>query len=109
MLVLILVIGVSRMSGKDELAEPKDVVEQGKQAVPTAVERKLTIYAPGVEDAVLVLANGMEFPLPYVIHGRNGEIVEFTIRAEGYVEKQEIIELNHRRNSFESNLQKINE
>lgn len=108
-LIIILSIGIARIPGTNEQREPAVPGAVGGQSLPAANERKISIYAPGVEDAILVYPNGTEYPLPHVIHGSNGEIVEFTIRAEGYIEKHEIIELNHRRNSFECNLQKINE
>lgn len=108
-LLALLTIGISQIPRRPDIPKPKDPAVSKEDPVVTADQRKVKIYVPGVENAVLVLPGGIQHPVPYEISGKNGDIVEFTIRAEGYFDKHERIELNHRRNSFECNLQKINE
>ncbi len=76
--------------------------------VPTD-QRKIKIYVPGVQNALLTLPNGITQKIPCEISGKIGEMIEFTIRANGYADKHERIGINHRRSSYECNLQKINE
>jgi len=78
-----------------------------EQPTVSTNQRNVKINVPGVENAMIILANGEQHPAPYVINGKDGDVVEFTIRADGYTDKQERIELNHRRSSFEYRLEKL--
>jgi len=108
-LLAILIIGVSKIPSQPDNPVKPAPGGSTEQTNVVADQRKVKIYVPGVQHAVVILSNGVQQPVPYEISGKNGEIVEFTIRAAGYVDKHERIELNHRRNSFECNLQKIND
>ena len=108
-LLVIIITGIYQLSKKPEKQE---IEEPGQPAVNTilpAEQRKIKIYVPGVQNAVIILRDGKRQPVPFEISGRSGDIVEFTIQADGYIDKHERIEISHRRSSYECNLQKIND
>ncbi len=108
-LLSLLLIGVSQIGKQTDKEETKEAVKPVENSITPAAQRKIKIYVPGVEEAAIIFANGEQHPLPYEISGKSGDIVEFTIRAHGYADKHERIEISHRRSSYECNLQKIND
>lgn len=112
--IALMIIGIIQLTrnsaptqtGGDDIQQDKPGIE--KPAIIPANQRNIKIYVPGVENAMIILSNGEQHAAPYVISGKDGDVVEFTIRANGYMERQERIELNHRRSSFEYSLEKMN-
>ncbi len=112
--IAVMIIGIIQLTrtpaptqtGGDDIQQDKPGIE--KPAIIPANQRNIKIYVPGVENAMIILSNGEQHAAPYVISGKDGDVVEFTIRANGYMERQERIELNHRRSSFEYSLEKMN-
>lgn len=70
--------------------------------------QSVKINVPGIENAFIILENGQTVKLPYEIMGKKGEKVSFTLKADGYKEKKVEMQINHRRNSYEYNLEKNN-
>jgi eukaryotic-like serine/threonine-protein kinase len=108
-LVAILITGVSQLTKQTDKPEIDEPDKPAVNTIAPAEQRKIKIYVPGVQNAVLILPNREPQPVPYEISGKSGDIVEFTIHADGYVDKTERIEISHRRSSYECNLQKIND
>lgn len=73
----------------------------------SALVHRVKITVPGVEDARLTFPNGQTMPLPYEVSGVQGNIIEFTLHADGYSDKKVEMEINNRRNSYEYRLEKI--
>lgn len=96
--ILILVKGIDKpvIEGKDEQNQPLAPVES------------IRINVPSVENAIIVLPDGSQQPLPYSITGKEGDQVEFTIKAEGYADRQLKIEITQRRSSYDITLDKLN-
>jgi eukaryotic-like serine/threonine-protein kinase len=72
-------------------------------------ERKVKINTPSIDNAKIVFPNGESKTLPCEIRGRQGENIEFTIRASGYADKKVQVEINDRRSAYEYNLEKTKE
>jgi serine/threonine-protein kinase len=110
LLVAVLVIGIVQFTKPSAKRAEDDKTDDPPQENSVAAnKRNIRINVPGVENAMIILPNGEQHTAPYTISGKDGEIVEFTIRANGYMDKQERIELNHRRSSFECRLDKLTE
>lgn len=72
-------------------------------------EKQVMINASGIVHADLIFNNdSIRRPLPYAVHGKEGDKLEFTIHAEGYKDKKVEIEITSRRSSYEFNLEKVN-
>jgi len=108
-LVVVLVLALSKgnntIPGKQEKEQTNSNTQVNKNADDL---RSVKIDVPGVEDARIILENGQSIKLPYEIKGKNGESVSFTIKADGYKEKRVEMKINHRRNSYDYNLEKNN-
>ncbi len=81
---------------------PDDIVTK------VADDEKIMINASGVVNAELIFDNGVHYPLPYPVHGKEGDKLAFTIHADGYVDKKVEIQITSRRSSYEFNLEKNN-
>lgn len=68
---------------------------------------KKIIEVPGIENAVIIFSNGTRQPVPYEIHGKEGETVSFTLHADGYTDKTVWVDFSTNRNSYQYNLDKI--
>lgn len=79
-----------------------------KEEKPTVREEKLKINVPSVNNAVIVMPDGSIRPLPAEFMGKEGESIEFTIRAEGYEDKKVKLMFTPRRTTYEYNLEKKN-
>jgi eukaryotic-like serine/threonine-protein kinase len=108
-LLVIILTGLSQLSKQPDKQKIEEPGQPEVNAVLPAEQRKIKIYVPGVQNAVIILQDGKRQAVPFEISGRSGDIVEFTIHADGYIDKRERIEISHRRSSYEFNLQKINE
>jgi eukaryotic-like serine/threonine-protein kinase len=72
-------------------------------------EKQVMINASGIVHADLIFNNdSIRRPLPYAVHGKEGDKLEFTIHADGYKDKKVQIEITSRRSSYEFNLEKVN-
>lgn len=72
---------------------------------PAIAENSITINTPGIENAELVLTDGVH-QLPYTLSGKEGDKFDFTLRANGYKDKPVQVILTPRRLSYEFNLEK---
>ncbi|MEO6719700.1 MAG: serine/threonine-protein kinase [Ferruginibacter sp.] len=81
----------------------KDVVKENIIAMP---QNKVMINTPGIENAEVILSDGVRKPLPYAVEGKDGERFELTIHADGYKDKKVEVQITPRRSSFEYNLEK---
>lgn len=104
----ILTVGIVQLTKKSPVTKTGGDDINDKPAIekpaPTNL-RNIKINVPGVENALIILSNGEQHAAPYMISGKDGDVVEFTIRANGYIERLEKIEINHRRSSFECRLE----
>lgn len=71
-------------------------------------KESIRINVPSVENAVIVLPDGSQQPLPYDLTGKEGDQIEFTIKAVGYADRQLKIEITNRRSSYDITLDKLN-
>ncbi|MEP7145059.1 MAG: serine/threonine-protein kinase [Ferruginibacter sp.] len=83
--------------------------EEKKRAELVAAGNKIIINAPGIANAELILTDGSHQPLPYTVRGKEGDKFQFTIRADGYKDKDVQVVLTPRRISYEFNLDKNNQ
>jgi eukaryotic-like serine/threonine-protein kinase len=74
--------------------------------IPVPGLNEVIINTPGVEHAELILESGVTQALPYAVKGKEGETVAFTIRAEGYEDREVQVVVTPRRLSYEFNLEK---
>lgn len=90
---------------------------RGNDSVPEAVKpvmpqsgekREVLISVPGVNNAELISAENERLPIPHTVSGKDGDRFEFTIHADGYLDKKVEVVISPRRSSFEYNLDKIN-
>ena len=68
---------------------------------------KLVINVQGTDNAEIILANGEKKKLPFEIMGANGETVEGTIRANGYLDTLIRPVISHRKSVYTYELAKI--
>ncbi len=80
----------------------------GKEITGTGDKQKVIINVPGIDNAELISNENVHMPLPFTVHGNDGDKFEYTIRADGYKDKKIQVEITPRRSSFEYNLEKIN-
>jgi serine/threonine protein kinase len=78
------------------------------QLVNDINDKKIKISSSNAENAVLIFPDGSTRPLPYDIHGKEGDVIRFTIHAEGFVDRKEQVEINPRRFAYDCKLDKIN-
>lgn len=71
-------------------------------------KESIRINVPSVENAVIVLPDGTQQLLPYDLSGKEGDQIEFTIKAAGYADRQLKIEITNRRSSYDITLDKLN-
>ncbi len=71
-------------------------------------DKKIIISALNADNAVLIFPDGTSQPLPYEMHGKDGDLFHFTIHADGYVDRQEEVQITPHRTSYPYNLVKIN-
>lgn len=111
-LILIIIAFIFYNSGNTNPADPGKKLP-GKEAIitPPANENvnassHIIINVPGINDAEIVLQNGEHHTLPYTINGKEGDLLNGTIHAEGFVDKDVQVVLTPRRLSYEFNLEK---
>ena len=80
----------------------------GKEITGTGDKQKVIINVPGIDNAELISIENEHIPLPFTVHGNEGDKFEYTIRANGYKDKKIQVKITPRRSSFEYNLEKIN-
>ena len=107
--VLLLLI-IYLMNSKPDPKPPfeADTTGNKKDTVTIPGDSKVLINTPGVQNAELILNDGVHMPLPYSVEGKEGERFQFTIHADGYIDKKIDVQITPRRSSFEYNLEKIN-
>lgn len=88
---------------------PTNINPENSSVKNLVVPGSVLISVPGVEDAVVVLPDGTQKPLPYRIEGNEGDTYEFIIHANGYKDKNVEVQITPRRSAFEYHLEKINE
>ena len=76
--------------------------------IPAVNDKKITISALNVDNAIVIFPDGTSKPLPYEMHGKDGDLFQFTIHAEGYVDRKEEVQITPHRTSYPYNLEKIN-
>jgi serine/threonine protein kinase len=86
----------------EEKTEPQPVKSE------TNAERKIKISALGIENAELIFPDGSRKPLPYEVEGKEGDMFQFVIHADGYMDKKAEVVITPHRSSYEYNLEKIN-
>ncbi|MEO5890829.1 MAG: serine/threonine-protein kinase [Ferruginibacter sp.] len=95
-----------------EIKTDESVVEKKEEKItvePAATGNKIIINVPGISNAEAILNDGTHQPLPYSVRGKEGEKFEFTIRADGYKDKEVQVVITPRRMSYEFNLEKNNQ
>jgi len=70
---------------------------------------RVKVNVPSVSGASLVLPDGSQQPVPFDFEGHEGRTMEFTIRADGYVDKKVRLTITPRRRTYEYTLDKINQ
>jgi serine/threonine-protein kinase len=91
---------------KPLVPENKDKPDIDKELPITGTAIKINV--PSVENALLVFPDGKQLLAPSEIKGNDGELIEFTVRANGYSEKKIVVEINNRRRNYDITLEKIN-
>ena len=91
---------------KKEIHEEKTEVQPVQKEFPA--EKKIKISALGIENAELIFPDGSRKALPYEVEGKEGEMFQFVIHAEGYQDKKAEVVITPHRSSYEYNLEKIN-
>jgi len=66
----------------------------------------VSINVMNAAEAKIIMNNKEVFPLPYVIKGTEGETVDFSLNASGYLEKKVSIQISKRRQSNQYVLEK---
>ncbi len=79
----------------------------GGGTIPVSENYKLVINVQGADDAEIILPNGERKPLPYETQGKNGEVIEAIIRANGFLDTLIKPVVSHRRSVYTYELQKI--
>lgn len=65
------------------------------------------ISVTGAKDAFIILSDGTRIPVSKGIQGIDGAIVDFTLQAEGYVDRQVHIVVSPRRKAYSYRLERI--
>jgi len=84
-------------------------VKPVKEIISAGEKQEVTINVPGISNAELISGDNVRIPLPHTVSGNEGDKFEFTIHADGYEDKKVQVVISPRRNSFEYNLEKINQ
>lgn len=101
--VLLMAILIIQKSGDNPTSDKN--IDPLKQVEP---KESILINVPSVENAVIVLPDGTQQPIPYTLTGKEGDQIEFTIKADGYADRQLKIEITNRRSSYDITLDKLN-
>jgi len=70
---------------------------------------RVKVNVPSVSGASLVMPDGSQQAVPFDFEGHEGRTMEFTIRADGYVDKKVRLTITPRRRTYEYTLEKINQ
>jgi len=70
--------------------------------------KKIKITALGIDQAELIFPDGSRKQLPHEVEGKEGDMFEFIIHADGYIDKKVEVVITPHRSSYEYNLSKIN-
>src|SRR5205085_1465386 len=108
-LILVMVVFMAINSGTPVIdpSIPTDTVP-AQNAVVIKLS-KLTIKVPSIPNAIIVLPDGSIRSTPYEASGKEGETIDFTIKADGYMEKKiSGLPFTPRRSTYEYTLEKIN-
>lgn len=103
-----------KTGNEDSTAKPlpaidKNVLSEDSVVTPQPLnDKKITISALNVDNAIVIFPDGSTKPLPYEIHGKDGDFFQFTIHADGYVDRKEEVQITPHRISYPYNLEKIN-
>ncbi|MBP9097556.1 MAG: serine/threonine protein kinase [Ferruginibacter sp.] len=109
--IILLLVFLVWMNTDDKVIDQKKVdssVEENIKNEPGVKANTVLINTPGINHAEIILNDGERKKLPYSVSGKEGELFEFTIHAEGYKDKKVEVQITPRRSSFEYNLEKIN-
>jgi len=109
--IILLLVFLVWMNTDDKVIDEKKVdssVEENIKNEPGVKANTVLINTPGINHAEIILNDGERKKLPYSVSGKEGELFEFTIHAEGYKDKKVEVQITPRRSSFEYNLEKIN-
>ncbi len=103
--ILVILLTILIVSRPEVNPAKKDKVDTGKNNDPV---ESIQINVPSVENAMILLPDGTLQPLPYSLTGKEGDQIEFTIKAAGYADRQLKIEITNRRSSYDITLDKLN-
>lgn len=101
--IIITTIVLSRSPSPDPPPPPPD---HGGNIL-TAEEFRLVINVQGADNAEIILPSGEKKPLPYETHGKNGDVIEGIIRANGFLDTLIRPVVSHRRSVYTYELEKI--
>lgn len=69
---------------------------------------KVRVNVPSVSNAIIVFPNGRTEKVPYSISGKEGQLVDFVLKAPGYADRNVRLEITNRRSYYDITLDKIN-
>lgn len=109
-MILLVFFLVWMNTGDKEPDQKKDLdaIDKNTDSEPVLKANTVLINTPGINHAEIILNDGERKKLPYSVSGKEGELFEFTIHADGYKDKKVEVQITPRRSSFEYNLEKIN-
>ena len=88
-----------------EVPEPLPVVHSAPASGGVAIR----INVPNVPGASVRFDTGETAMLPFSLNARDGQELAFTLSANGYAERRVILRVSNRRNSYDYNLDKLND
>ncbi len=91
---------------QNNIVPTTEIVKDEKKINGSDAKNKIIINTPGIKDAEIILPDGGHRALPDTVSGKEGDKFEFTIRANGYLDKEVEVVLTPRRISYEFNLEK---
>lgn len=103
--ILVILLSILFLTRNGDTPVKKDSVDTEKNNDPL---ESIRINVPSVENAIIVLPDGKQQPLPYSLTGKEGDQIEFTIKAAGYADRQLKIEITNRRSNYDITLDKLN-
>lgn len=105
--VMILVFGLTKPGAPPGPSEPV-VKHKGMSTLKGTGKNFLIISVPSIPNAVVVFPDGTKGPVPFEIHGNEGQSVDFIIKAEGYRDKEvKGVQFSPRRSTYQYNLEKL--